>query len=146
MEMLSYLRIGLRAIPSLSHKLGLDSVVVQELLVRGMEAGLIADANRLTRRGFEVLRDSKASGHKAFDRDIYVPRFCVDQETVQPLALATRADSTVTKVIVDGECGQHSLEKTAENPASPALSVIAQGPSMTRLGHDAPGPRTENGK
>jgi hypothetical protein len=143
-DILGFVKRGIRNATSLAHSLGFDPQVVKQLMAQGRAAGLLTDTNRITEAGKRVLRPQKNDDKHSFNRSLYVPRIsCVGWGTVQPSAPGrlVQTDSTVDSSTLDGEAGQASLERTDAKTASPSLSVMPQLPSKPRMGHDTHGPK-----
>jgi hypothetical protein len=144
---------GLRAVRPIARAIGLDSKVVIGLMQQARSAGLLSRTNRLTKAGIDFLRKHKRSSQRlSFDRSLYVPsKWCVGRGTVQPLGprgatSLVQAESKASSLVVDGDAGQVSLERTDARSASPPLSVAISKPSESRMSADAHGPLGEREK
>ncbi len=123
------------------------------MMKQARSAGLLSETNRLTKAGADFLRKHKRPFQSlGFDRSLYVPsKWCVGRGTVQPLGprgatSSVQAESKTSSLVVDGDAGQVSLERTDARSASPPLSVVNPNPSVSRMSYDAHGPLGEREK
>jgi hypothetical protein len=144
---------GLRAVRPIARSIGLDSKVVTGLMQQSRCAGLLSETNRLTKAGVDFIKKhNRSSQSLSFDRSLYVPsKWCVGRGTVQPLdprgaTPLVQAESKASSLVVDGDAGSVSLERTDARSASPPLSVVNPNPSVSRMSVDAHGPLGEREK
>ena len=81
-QLLRLIKRGVRNLSSLALRMDSENIVLEEMIEKILQAGLISDRMRLTEAGLKILsqRDSKEIKSKTWNRNLYIPKsWCADQ-------------------------------------------------------------------
>lgn len=147
MELLRFIKRGVRLNRSLALRLDCDCRLVDALLDNLISTGLVSEKIRLTKTGADILASHKEPRiEKELDSSIYVPRsWCTGQLTTQPSDSGAIAFSETTDPADDssagGEVGQTSLARTDAKAAPPPLGATHSLPAVSGDMRGAQGPK-----
>lgn len=108
-QLLQYIKSGVRRMYSLSRCLCYDTKIVKELVHYAIRLGFISSEMRLQKPGNDYLKKNMNKNRNHYNFSLYSPQsWCVDQGSIQPCV----EKDTIHSKQMDGDSRMLSLERT----------------------------------